>query len=106
MNPQTIDIETFIEVVEKGSFGRAAGSMLVSQPAISDRILRLENVVGSGLFARRARGVVLTPAGERFLPYAKRIVGLLSEACGAARATDRPERIRVGVHSTFAPQAV
>ena len=42
MNPQTIDIETFIEVVEKGSFGRAAGSMLVSQPAISDRILRLE----------------------------------------------------------------
>jgi DNA-binding transcriptional LysR family regulator len=106
MNPQTIDIETFIEVVEKGSFGRAAGSMLVSQPAISDRILRLENVVGSGLFARRARGVVLTPAGERFLPYAKRIVGLLSEACGAARATDRPERIRVGVHSTFARQAV
>jgi DNA-binding transcriptional LysR family regulator len=46
MNPQTSDIETFIEVVEKGSFGRAAGSMLVSQPAISDRILRLENVVG------------------------------------------------------------
>ena len=65
MNPQTIDIEAFIEVVEKGSFGRAAGSMLVSQPSISDRIARLERAVGAGLFARRARGVVLTPAGER-----------------------------------------
>ena len=49
---------------------------------------------------------MLTPAGERFAPYAKRIVGLMSEAVSVARATDRPESIRVGVHSTFARQAV
>jgi len=106
MNPQTIDIEAFLEVLEKGSFGRAASSMLVSQPAISDRIARLERAVGAGLFARGARGVVLTPAGERFAAYATRIAALMTEAVNAARATDRPELIRVGVHSTFARQAV
>ena len=79
--------------------------MLVSQPAISDRIARLERAVGAGLFVREARGVVLTHAGESFLPYAARIVRLLSEAGTAARATDKPERIRVGVHSTFARRA-
>lgn len=50
--------------------------------------------------------MVLTPAGERFLPYAKRIVGLMSEGANVARTTDRPEPIRVGVHSTFVRQAV
>ncbi len=96
----------FLAVVRDGSFGRAATSLLISQPAVSERIAGLERTVGTDLFARGNRGATLTPAGERLLPYAQRTVGLLEQAVQAVRSPDHPLRLRVAVHTTFAHRAI
>ena len=79
---------------------------MVSQPTVSDRIARLERCVGAELFVRGPRGVSLTQAGDRLLPMASRIVGLMEAAVDAVQAADQPPPFRVGVHSTFAYRAV
>jgi DNA-binding transcriptional LysR family regulator len=103
---ETNDLAVFLAVVREGSFGRAASTMLVSQPAVSERIARLEREVGAELFTRGARGVALTPAGERLVPYASRARGLLDEAAEAVRAVDDAPPLRIAVHVTFAHRAV
>jgi DNA-binding transcriptional LysR family regulator len=100
------DMVVFVTVVRDGSFGRAAASLMISQPAVSERVVRLERLVGATLFTRGNRGATLTPAGERLLPYAQRTIDLLDEAGNAVRSRDEPPRLRVGVHSTFAHRAV
>ncbi len=100
------DLGAFLMVVRKRSFGRAASALLVSQPTVSERIARLERSVGAELFVRGPRGVSLTQAGDRLLPMANRIVGLMEEAMDAVHAADQLPPFRVGVHSTFAYRAV
>src|SRR6476646_999245 len=95
------DMAVFLAVVRERSFGRAATTMFVSQPSVSDRVLRLERTVGMELFTRTNRGATLTSAGRRFLPYAQRTVALVDEAADAARSDDQPAELRVTVHSTF-----
>jgi DNA-binding transcriptional LysR family regulator len=106
MTIQTDDITVFLAVVREGSFGRAASSLLVSQPAISDRMARLEQEVGASLFHRSTRGAALTPAGDAFLPYAQRTVDLLDDAAATLHALDESPRLRVAVHATFAHRVV
>lgn len=57
-------------VVEKGSFSTAAEALYVTQPTISVRIQMLEQELKNPLFNRvSGRKVILTPAGEKVLPY-------------------------------------
>jgi DNA-binding transcriptional LysR family regulator len=62
--------------------------------------------VGAALFVRSTRGVRLTDAGERLLPYARRLLDLCQEADQAVRRGDSRPPIRVGVHTTFAHRVV
>jgi DNA-binding transcriptional LysR family regulator len=55
------------------------------QSNVTARIRHLEGQIGHPLFERRGRGIRLTAAGQRLLPYARRIADLLGEACQAAR---------------------
>jgi DNA-binding transcriptional LysR family regulator len=99
------DMGTFLAVVREGSFGRAAASLLVSQPAVSERVARLERTVGSPLFERGPRGVRTTPAGELLLPYARRVLDLFDEATRVVRSGTGTQ-VRMAVHSTFAHRVV
>jgi DNA-binding transcriptional LysR family regulator len=98
------DLSFFLAVDRQGSFGRAATELLVSQPAVSERIRHLERVVGSALFDRTSRGAVLTPAGTALLPYARRCVALAQETLEAARHAQGAPALVIAVHSTFAPR--
>ena len=100
------DLEVFLAVVRQGSFGKAANELLVSQPAVSERVRHLERVVGTQVFDRSTRGAALTPAGEQLLPFAQRCAALADEAIEVVRQTDRSPRFVVAVHSTFAPRVV
>jgi DNA-binding transcriptional LysR family regulator len=106
MDIQTEDIEVFLAVVRERSFGRAATALLVSQPAVSERMARLERSTGAPLFFRSSRGTTLTPAGAAFLPYAERTAALLADAVSAVHALDAAPRLRIAVHTTFAHRAV
>lgn len=65
-------IRAFLTVVETGSFTSAARQLGLTQPAVSAQVASLEAVVGAPLL-ERGRQLRLTPVGETFLGYARRI---------------------------------
>ncbi|NJM35197.1 MAG: LysR family transcriptional regulator, partial [Rhodomicrobium sp.] len=79
------DLRIFEAVARLGGMNRAAAELNTVQSNVTARIRALEDELGLPLFRRSSRGVSLTAAGERLLPYAKRIAELLSEAARAAR---------------------
>lgn len=63
-----------LAVAEARSINKAAEELLVGAPALSRAIKELENTLGVTLFERSARGMFLTPEGELFISYAKKIL--------------------------------
>lgn len=100
------DLDVFLAVAREGSFGRAANALMVTQPAVSERIRHLERVIGRRLFERTARGATITASGEALVPYAHRCLALADESIEAARRADGSRSLVVAVHSTFAPRVV
>src|SRR3954466_12956972 len=58
-------LRSFLAIVRYGGYHRAADALHLTQPAVSRHIRRLEEQLGEPLFARRGRGVQLTPVRER-----------------------------------------
>jgi len=70
----------FCAVAETGSFSRAAEQSHVSQPSLSQQILKLEDELGARLFDRLGRSVRLTELGKTFLPRARAVLRELEAA--------------------------
>jgi len=70
----------FCEVAKCGNFTKAADRLFVSQSAVSQAIMRLEDGIGCRLFNRNARGVQLTSEGEVLYSYADNAVSLIKNA--------------------------
>lgn len=66
-------LQLFMAASECGSIGRAAEQEFIAASAASKRIADLEQVVGTALFYRHARGVELTPAGQSLLHHARAV---------------------------------
>jgi DNA-binding transcriptional LysR family regulator len=75
-------LEAFLEVVRLGSMRAAARSLHLGQPALSARIVTLEDELGAKVFERTKRGVRLTLAGRALVPHAERTL----EAIEAGRS--------------------
>ncbi|MBV8888750.1 MAG: LysR family transcriptional regulator [Alphaproteobacteria bacterium] len=84
------DLRVFETVARLGSMNRAAAALHTVQSNVTSRIKALEEDIGCVLFYRHSRGVSLTAAGQRLLPYAARAGLLLSEALSAARDEGEP----------------
>ncbi|WP_179400741.1 LysR family transcriptional regulator [Burkholderia guangdongensis] len=65
---------TFLEIASSGSFVAAAERLHVTQTAVGARVRALEQQLGRPLFVRNKAGARLTPAGERFVRHATRLV--------------------------------
>jgi DNA-binding transcriptional LysR family regulator len=74
------DLRSFAATVRAGSITRGALALGLSQPAVSQRIQRLEKAVDERILIRDPRGIRVTPAGETLLVYAERILALHDEA--------------------------
>jgi DNA-binding transcriptional LysR family regulator len=90
-SPQLEELRAFCAAVDLGGIGRAAQRLHLSQPAVSRRLKSLEQVVGTPLLERSARGVSMTAAGERLYTHARRIAaemdgltGLLEQIRGSS----------------------
>src|SRR5580692_3539238 len=81
----TGDLKIFEAVARLGGMNRAAAELNTVQSNITARIKALEADIGCPLFERHSRGVSLTAAGRRLLPYASRAGRLLADARRAAR---------------------
>jgi DNA-binding transcriptional LysR family regulator len=73
-------IEIFVRVAELGSFSKAAESLYLTQPTVSERVRSLEEELGMKLLDRQQRGASPTKAGQLLLTYARRILQLRREA--------------------------
>src|SRR5579871_6159445 len=74
------DLRFFEAVARLGGMNRAAAELHTVQSNVTARVKLLEDQLGTPLFERHSRGVSLTAAGRRLVPYAARVAQLLSEA--------------------------
>jgi len=97
-------IETYVAVVEAGSFSAAARRLRLGQPAVSKSVAQLEERLGVRLLLRSTRGLTPTDAGQRFYEHARRAMAEADEAEQAARqsSTSLSGTLRVCAAVTFA----
>ncbi len=97
------NIKIFIEIVDAGSFARAAENLQIHRPAVTKALQQLEQESGVRLLQRTTRRLYLTPEGEEFYRRSK---PLLSQADDLLEsfAPDRPIRgqLRVDMPIAFA----
>ena len=68
-----------VEVAKEGSINKASEKLLIAQPNLSRSIKELEADLGISIFARSSKGMNLTPEGEEFINYAKKILHQIYE---------------------------
>ncbi len=97
-------MQTFVRVMEKGSFSAVAKERGIGQPAVSKQISALEHELGTELIHRTSRSIVLTEAGREFYESALRIVDDFENATSRiGQGQTAPKGvIRVTVPPTFA----
>jgi LysR family hydrogen peroxide-inducible transcriptional activator len=95
----------FCAVAEAGSFSRAAEQSHVSQPSLSQQIMKLEDELGARLFDRLGRSVRLTETGQTFLPRARAVLRELEAARGdvAEQKDSVGGSVTIAVIPTVAP---
>ena len=86
------------------SFTRAAKELFVTQTAISHQIKALEEYLGTPLFKRLPRKLLLTPSGEELLSVATRSLDQLSEVSEAIRNPRSSKKLTVSVTPSFGTQ--
>ena len=73
-------MQTFVRVVESGSFSAVAREIRSTQSAVSKQVAALERELGAKLLSRTTRSLALTEAGERYFTQARRLVAEIAEA--------------------------
>ncbi|NNE93008.1 MAG: LysR family transcriptional regulator [Verrucomicrobiales bacterium] len=104
LDTDLLSLRSLIAVVEEGGFSAAARRVGRTQSAISLQIAKLEDRLGAKLLERTSRSVSVTPAGEIFLSYARRILELSDEAFLAVSAPEEKTLLRVGFAEYLAPR--
>ncbi len=101
-HPWSIDLKQlkyFLAVAEEKSFSRAAERLHISQPPLSQQIMKLEAELGVKLFARTTRTFELTVAGKALMQEASDLLAKMRMTIDTVRQIDRGEvgRLRVGI---------
>ncbi|MGC2855891.1 LysR substrate-binding domain-containing protein [Novispirillum sp. DQ9] len=95
-------LRTFVAGMEAGSFAKAAERVGRSPAAVSQHLRKLERQFGAVLTEKRGRHLVLTPAGETVLAYARRLLAMNDEAVAAVRQGGLAGTVRLGLVQDFA----
>ncbi|MEC5163299.1 MULTISPECIES: LysR family transcriptional regulator [unclassified Janthinobacterium] len=92
-------LKYFLAVAEEKSFSRAAERLHISQPPLSQQIMKLESELGVRLFARTTRTFELTVAGKALMSEAADLLAKMRMTIDTIRQIDRGEvgRLRVGI---------
>lgn len=101
LNPE--HLLTFAAVVREGGVAAAARRLHLTQPAVSNQLRNLQQVIGDALYRRQGRGIALTGAGQRLYPEAQRLADALSAAENLATSLGSGESglVRVAASQTL-----
>lgn len=110
ITPDPALLQTFIAVVETGSFTGAANRVHRTQAAVSMQIRRLEETVGSTLIDRSVRRARLTAKGELFYDHARRIIHSYEDAMNAFNGQESAGEITIGttddIAASYLPEVI
>ncbi|WP_320122973.1 LysR family transcriptional regulator [uncultured Sphaerochaeta sp.] len=95
-------LKCFVAVVDAGSLSSAAPELYRSQSAISMQMKKLETALGCQLLLRGPRQHQLTPAGQKLLGYARRMLNLHEETISASHGETITGLVRLGVPDDYA----
>lgn len=99
--PPLTTLRVFDAVARHASFTRAAEELAITQAAVSRQIKRLEEDLGTALFARGHRSIAVTPAGRKLQRAARQAFATIAAATEAI-ATDRcAKRLTISVSPFF-----
>lgn len=101
MLPSLPALRAFDAAARLGSFRAAAEALTVTPTAVSHHIRTLEDQLGTALFERTGRAVVLTEDGRRLAATTAQAFAMLSETVSALRRTAR-KAVRIGAGPIFA----
>lgn len=94
-------LRIFSEVCKKESITKAAETLNMAQPSVSNSIRELESFYGVKLFERMNRRLYLTSAGETLLHYAHSILSQCDEAKDILQDVSSASRIRIGSNISY-----
>ena len=99
------DLKYIVAVAENGSFSRAAAACAITQPALSERIKRIEATLDVELFERGNRAFRVTPVGERIVQKARELLDETADFDEIISTSREPLRghLRVGIIATLGP---
>lgn len=93
-------IRLFLQIAESGGLTAAGLVLGLSQPAVSKSLAELEELLGTSLFQRLGRRLVLTPPGEAFRRHAREAVASLDAGAQAVQGQGGRQRVSVGLLPT------
>jgi DNA-binding transcriptional LysR family regulator len=96
-------LRIFVTVIDAGSLTAGAPRVFLSQSAASEQLRKLEERCGHVLLYRGKAGVRPTPAGERLLAHARRLLALSEEAWRDLSGEALAGELRLGVTDYFRP---
>lgn len=99
-------LRTFVAVADTASFTIAADRLNSTQSTVSQHLGRLEAAVGRPLIDRSSRPISPTPAGERLLGYARRLLALQDEAQSLLADPSGTSTLRIGVPDDIVTSAM
>lgn len=102
-------IKYFLEVAKTKRFTTAAQNMFIAQSSLSHAIQELEHEIGVPLFVRNMRkDVLLTEYGEKFYPYAEKLLSVLTESEAAMKTLKDPYSgtVRIGFYYCVASNEI
>lgn len=74
-----VHLKYAVEIAHTKSISKAAENLYMGQPNLSRAIKELEESLGITIFKRTSKGISITPDGEEFLQYAKKIISQVNE---------------------------
>ena len=90
-------LTVFRTVAQYLSYTQAAHALYLSQPAVTQQIKGLEQMLALKLFVRKGRGIALTPAGQELMQHVERLLALLAETAPVVHEIHELERGSVAV---------
>jgi LysR family transcriptional regulator, glycine cleavage system transcriptional activator len=102
--PSIDGLRAFDAAARLGTFERAATELHVTASAVAKRVGTVEDLLGTALFTRTGKTLVLTAAGREYLEQVRAALGLLTAMPQHQRSRQRVQKLRISTPPTFARQ--
>jgi len=99
------DLQCVIAICDNGTISKAADACAITQPSLSERVKRIESMLGVELFERNKRSLRTTAAGDALAVKARELLDGVGKIDEALAASHQPltGTLKVGIISTLGP---